>query len=547
MSPVEDKKRADTAELPDPKKQNTTAVPQGKKTKVSRRKYKAKDVDSTSPLGVLQFEIDELLATNTLTKQDIANDMGAVLNDPEVEQKYHRIVSGVEILRLTSNGDGIAMIPHPQDGKKQVCVVPFGLPGDICTVKVFKSHPLYVESDLLEVEGGAHRDDNLIECRYFGKCSGCQYQNVDYQQQLVFKRQTIENAYKFFAKNITNLLPSVTETEPSPLQYSYRTKLTPHFNLPYSKTGASLEYRPNLGFGAKGRPQWRKMDHSGAIMDIEECSIGTAIINQGMANERRRFESDFVKYKKGATVLLREDTKVAGQEIGEGSTDEQGNVSTLEVSVDASTTLTKTCVTNSRQIVTEYVNGYTFEFSAGEFFQNNNSILPAVTDYVKTNLSIANSSPDQPNYLVDAYCGSGLFSITCSKNVSKVIGVEVSADSVRFAERNARNNNIENAQFIVGKAEQIFASIDTPADRTSVILDPPRKGCDDVFLNQLSEYHPAKIVYISCNVHSQARDVDWFIHSTKNGHEYVVESIKGFDFFPQTHHVESVAVLTRKV
>ena len=116
--------------------------------------------------------------------------------------------------------------------------------------------------------------------------------------------------------------------------------------------------------------------------------------------------------------------------------------------------------------------------------------MPIVIDYVRSNLSL---SEDQPNYLVDAYCGSGLFSITCSSNVSKVIGVEISADSIRFAKRNAEKNNIKNANFIVGKAEEIFASIDTPNNQTSVILDPPRKGCDDVFLNQLSDYNPAKL------------------------------------------------------
>ena len=156
----------------------------------------------------------------------------------------------------------------------------------------------------------------------------------------------------------------------------------------------------------------------------------------------------------------------------------------------------------------------------------------------------SNLLQSEPNYLVDAYCGSGLFSITCSENVSKVIGVEVSADSVKFARHNAQLNNIGNAQFIVGKAEEIFKDINTPPEQTSVILDPPRKGCDDVFLNQLSAYNPAKIVYISCNVHSQARDVEWFLNNTENGAKYEVESIKGFDFFPQTHHVESVAVLS---
>lgn len=544
---VEEKKRPGSPSL----------VPQEPKKKTHKRKYKAKEVDPTAPLGVLQFEIKELLHIHDLTENDISNDMKYVLNAPEAEAEYHRVVEDVKVLSLLSNGDGIALIPHPNPTKKfQVAIIPFGLPDDIVTIKVFKTHPLYTESDLLSVTTPSPtRNDALINCRYFGKCSGCQYQNIEYDNQLKLKQQTIINAYKFFAPNLstTKELPSILETQPSPLQYSYRTKLTPHFNVPWSIKG-ELEFRPNLGFGAKGRPTWRKdgeFGPAGALLDIEECVIGTPIINQGMKNERKRFELEFKKYKKGATILLREDTKVgkSGQEIeiGEGSTDEHGNVSKLEVEVEGSDDkLVKTCVTNTRQIVQEYINGYKFEFSAGEFFQNNNSILPIVTNYVKSNLSIPNSKPDEPNYLVDAYCGSGLFSITCSTNVSKVIGVEVSADSVKFAERNAKLNKIENAKFIVGKAEEIFASIDTPANRTSVILDPPRKGCDEVFLNQLSTYHPAKIVYISCNVHSQARDVEWFINNTENGKNYYVESIKGFDFFPQTHHVESVAVLALK-
>lgn len=531
-----------------PKVENVKKVKQPKKYK---RKYKAKDVDPTAPMGVLQYEIKQILKENSLSEGLIANDMKELLNDKEVEQIYHRTVENVKVLKLSSNGDGLGLIPHPvnPDGK-QVVIIPFGLPGDVVDIRVFKSHPLYVESDLLTVkEASKDRDDSLINCRYFGKCSGCQYQNVDYDTQLEFKRQTIINAYKHFAPKLTSgSLPEVDKTQSSPLHYSYRTKLTPHFNVPNK---IPQDYtRPSLGFGSKGRPTWRQTDGGDyLILDIEECAIGTSIVIQGMKNERSRFEKEFTKYKRGATILLRENT-ILPEEDGEfevtgGSTDPEGQISTIEVEAN-DTKLLKTCVTESRTVVTEFVNGYTFEFSAGEFFQNNNLILPIVTEYVKNNLQIPGSGENDENFLVDAYCGSGLFSITCLSGVSRVIGVEVSADSVKFAERNAKTNKIQNAKFIVGKAEEIFKNIDTPANRTSVILDPPRKGCDDVFLNQLSEYHPAKIVYISCNVHSQARDVEWFIHNTKFGGDYKVESVRGFDFFPQTHHVESVAVLSLK-
>lgn len=544
MAPVaENKKRLIT--LPPEAEQPQKKVRTHRKRNKTK-KYKHKRIDPTSPFGVLEYEIKELCEEYNLTLDEISNDMKGVLNNAAIQESYHRQVEHVSILCFTSNGDSLALVPHIDElKKKQVVVVPFGIPGDEVTIKIFKTHPLFAEADLLSIQSPSKlRDNSIIKCRYFGKCSGCQFQDITYDEQLNIKRQTIVNAFKHFAPQLSELkkLPQVLETQGSPLQYNYRTKLTPHFDIATKKTGADLEHRPNFGFGAKGRPTWRKSDFgpAGSILDIEECNIGTQVVNIGLRNERKRLESTYKTYEKGATILLREDTKVKDGtfELGEASRDEDGQVSSVTKEAE-NKTLVKTCVTESRQVVQEIINEFKFEFSAGEFFQNNNSILSLVTSYVKSNLL-----QSKPNYLVDAYCGSGLFSITCSENVSKVIGVEVSADSVKFARHNAQLNKIENAQFIVGKAEEIFKDINTPADQTSVILDPPRKGCDDVFLNQLSAYNPAKVVYISCNVHSQARDIEWFLTNTENGSKYEVESIKGFDFFPQTHHVESVAVLS---
>lgn len=535
--------------------------PKTKKPKMKR--YRPKKFDATSPLGVLQHEIDSLLKKNNLTKDDILNDMSSILNDfvrdeSSITAKYHRNVNNVKILELSSSGDGLALIENPvETDKKQVVIVPFGLPGDLVNIKVFKTHPLYTESDLLDViEKSDMRRDDLIKDKYFGKASNSQFEFLTYEEQLNIKKNTIVNAYKYFAPRLTSegLLPVVDETYPSPLQYEYRTKITPHFDMP--RKIKTFEERPPLGFGQKGRPKWRKdtldVGGSASILDIDECALATRILNIGLTNERKRFEQEFKKYKKGATILLRENTiildssKPTTEQLGEGSTDAEGNVSYIEVEdKEHGVKLAKTCVTDPRQVVTEYVDGYTFNFSAGEFFQNNNSILPHITKYVRDNLQLPSSKEGEPRYLVDAYCGSGLFSICSSKGVDKVTGVEISADSVSFAEKNVKANNIENCNFIVGKAEKLFESIDMPNDRTSVILDPPRKGCDDVFLKQLAEYYPARIVYISCNVHSQARDLEYFLKETEKGSHYKVESIRGFDFFPQTHHVESVCVLSR--
>ncbi|ANZ74099.1 BA75_00632T0 [Komagataella pastoris] len=517
--------------------------------KIKRKYNKKKNVDPTSPGGVLRFEIDHLCKEHGLSLADISNPMDVILNDNSTQQKYHRIVDEVNVLSLTSNGEGIALIDGPAETntKKQVAIVPFGLPGDVLSIKVFKSHPLHVECDLLKIiTPSSMRNDSLVDCKYFGVCSGCQYQPIEYPQQLLLKRDTIVNAYKFFAPILTanGKLPEMGSTVPSPLQYSYRTKLTPHFEIPRRKNEDFQ--RPSFGFGSKGRPKFRPeiVDVNSSIVDIEECLIGTSIINTGLSNERKKFGSTYNNYQRGATILLRENTTPVSDppvETGEGSRDDTGEISKAEVELPDGSKQLKTCVTEPRQIVTEIINGNKFQFSAGEFFQNNNSILPDIIKYVQDNLKL---DPNGENYLVDAYCGSGLFSISCASSVKKVIGVEISADSVKFATHNAELNNIENCEFITGKAEKIFADIQLPRDQTSIILDPPRKGCDDVFLTQLSEFKPKKIIYISCNVHSQARDLEYFINNTSSGSQYRIDSIRGFDFFPQTHHVEGVAVLS---
>lgn len=525
-----------------------------KKQKQKKRKYKAKDVDPTSPAGVLQFEIEEILQQRNLQHDDIINDVNSLLNSVELASRYHRQVENVEIIALTSNGEGLGLISNPvETTHKQIVIVPFAIPGDVCNIRVFKTHPTYVESDLLKITTPSiERDDSLIKCRYFGKCSGCQYQELPYATQLEYKRRTVQNAYEHLAPELMKQgkVPDIGDTVASPKQYGYRTKLTPHFDIPKKK---NLTYRPSFGFGAKGKTTWRECDGGDqSTVDIEECVIGTKIINVGMENERRRFKEEWTKYKRTATVLLREHTRVTtkgGDTLEfrneqEGSKDDDGNVSVLIETTESDDVLVKSCVTNTRQIVTEYINGFTFEFCAGEFFQNNNSILPLVTEYVCSNLQIPREE-GQPLYLVDAYCGSGLFSITASQGVDRVVGVDVSKESIRFATKNAERNGVKNTTFIDGKAEKIFSEIDTPCDLTSVIIDPSRKGCDEVFLNQLSDYKPARIVYVSCNVHSQARDIQWFLNHTENGNQYKIESVRGFDFFPQTHHVEGVAVLSR--
>ena len=147
--------------------------------------------------------------------------------------------------------------------------------------------------------------------------------------------------------------------------------------------------------------------------------------------------------------------------------------------------------------------------------------------------------------LIDTYCGSGLFALCAASSFAQVLGVEISEKAIDAAKKNAALNNITNAQFISGVSEDIFglASQKIPLakrDNAVVIIDPPRAGCDERFLSQLFKFGPKKLVYVSCDPATQARDAKVI---AANG--YRVVDVTPFDLFPQTRHIENVMVFMR--
>lgn len=203
------------------------------------------------------------------------------------------------------------------------------------------------------------------------------------------------------------------------------------------------------------------------------------------------------------------------------------------------------CISDQKAIVRECVGDKTFEFPANDFFQNNTVVLSPLIDYVRRCIFL--EAGTRPTHLVDTYCGSGLFSISLASDFEHIAGIELSGPSIAYARHNATlNGPFNDCRFLEGKAEQIFAVVNGfPPERTVVIIDPPRKGCDEQFITQLLAFRPATLVYVSCNVHTQARDVGRILSLSKEDakSEYMLDSLCGFDLFPQTSHVESVAIL----
>jgi 23S rRNA (uracil1939-C5)-methyltransferase/tRNA (uracil-5-)-methyltransferase len=389
---------------------------------------------------------------------------------------YHQEIE-VEIATITNLGEGLARV----DG--WVVFIPGALPGEKIVARVWHNSANFSRADLVRVVvPSPHRVQP--RCDLFGECGGCQYQNLAYPQQLEWKRKQVAEAFE----RLGGLKVEVDACHPSPKQYGYRSKITPHFMTPRRADFP-------IGFLASGT--------SRRVIDVPKCPIATDAINSSFAKSRKEIRGNPGRFERGATLLFRDC--------------EEG------------------VITDPRQVVTEKVGAIQLKFLAGEFFQNNPSVLEQFVGYA---IKLAQESGAK--HLVDTYCGSGLFALSGARQFESVNGVEVSAEAARKAAENATLNRLVNCRFIAGTAESIFKNIPVNGADSAVIVDPPRKGCDEAFLEQLHRFNPRRIVYVSCAPDTQARDLKYLC--TRG---WKVIAVRPFDLVPQTRHVECIAALER--
>ncbi len=390
---------------------------------------------------------------------------------------YREIVE-LDIDDLNNLGVGVGRI----DG--WVVMVPYALAGERVKASVYKNHKNFSEADLVEVLKPSP-DRVEAKCKLFGKCGGCQYQHLSYEAQLKWKQKQVQD----LMQRIGGIDFPVSPTHRSPAEYGYRSKLTPHYERP---RGSEMP----IGFIMQGRRN--------TLVDVPYCPIASKSINEALPEARADLLARSTKFKRGGTILLRD-------------------------------CLEGVCQDN-KAIVSERVGGITYQFCAGEFFQNNPFILPELVEFAIDHASGCKN-------LVDAYCGVGVFALAGAKKFENVAGVEISAKAIECANINARINNISNCEFLIGKAETIFEDVAKRfnGSETSMIIDPPRAGCDTKFLEQLIAFAPKKLVYVSCGPDTQARDLAYLTQ-----HGYEIELLQPFDLFPQTRHIENVAVLKLK-
>jgi tRNA/tmRNA/rRNA uracil-C5-methylase (TrmA/RlmC/RlmD family) len=396
----------------------------------------------------------------------------------------------IRIEDVTNLGLGVGRERMP-DGSKCVVMVPLVLPGETVSVRITKVQKSYSIAELVDVvKPSADRVTPL--CSYYSVCGGCQYQHMNITSQRKWKRAQVRTALERIGGLEELVVNDVVGTDHT---YAYRSKLAPHYKSKHS--GATTI----MGFNKRSTTE---------LVDVEYCAIGTDAVND--AFRQRRKSMLHANLGKQSKQLTKEDALLF-RETDDG-------VVTSDPEEDVFST----------------VNGIRFQHKAGGFFQTNAFVLPLLVEHV-----VNQAKGDGIEHLVDAYCGVGLFALSAAPHFASVHGVEYNAEAVKAALENAKYNKISNAKFVTGKAQRIFASVsELPSDKTAVVVDPPRIGCEKVFLDHLLKFKPQKIVYVSCDPATQARDAKII---TSEG--YSAADVTPFDLFPQTRHIENVMTFVK--
>lgn len=493
--------------------------------------------DKTSRDNIRQREIHDLLRLRPDIPLESIKIPEHLIYKYLFQKNYEDVrVNNVKVLELTNEGDGIAIIPRSAYEKEEsdlehtVVIIPKTVPGDIVDIQMRRHHMFFAEGELLLVSRKSRkqskRNDRLVVCPHFSKCSGCQLQMLSYEDQLAFKKSNVEKAYRYFYPEIfSNLPPDFASVVPSPMQYAYRTKLTPHASI---NRGLKAEDLPiPVGF-LDVRP-------GHLVVDVNLCPVAAPTINQMLPREKDRFYSE-LKEKIAFESSKRVDSTFTLR---------------LSIRIDHNTgEFEEVCLTKKRNVITEKVDDYVFQFEANEFFQNNRSILPTLLEFIKFHIKKVDFK-----YLVDAYCGSGFLGIGLSSTLpddGKLFGVEIALKNIKYAAHNAKINGLHiptRAVYVEGNSDNMFnmeefAESGVVGGESVVLMNPSRKGSTPTFMRQLLEFRPKLIVYVSCNPFTQARDLaDFEALQRRSLTKYSVKSVMGFDFYPQTKHVESVAIL----
>lgn len=462
-----------------------------------------------------------------------------------------QVFENVEVIDAGAKGKTIAKAP---DGK--VIFLPNAVPGDVVDVQTFKKRKAYYEGKATVFHKLSDKRTTPV-CEHFGTCGGCKWQDMAYEHQLFYKQKEVTN-------NLTRIghieLPEVTPILASKAPYFYRNKM--EFSFSDSRwltqeevqSDKDLGDRNALGFHIPG--MWDK------ILDLNTChlqadpsnAIRNAVKAFAIENELEFFNT------RNQTGLLRtmmirtsstgdimvmvqffKEDKAKRELILDFIADTFPEITSLQYVINGKANDTiydqdVICYKGADHIFEE-MEGLKFKINAKSFYQTNSN---QAYELYKITRDFAGLTGNELVY--DLYTGTGTIAQFVSKQASKVIGVESVPDAITAAKENAQLNSINNVEFFVGDMKQVFNTdfIKAHGKPDVIITDPPRDGMHKDVVQQILNIAPKRVVYVSCNSATQARDLALM------DAEYKVIKTQAVDMFPQTFHVENVVLLERK-
>ncbi|EKN65423.1 TrmA family RNA methyltransferase [Neobacillus bataviensis LMG 21833] len=441
------------------------------------------------------------------------------------------------IKRLGINGEGVGYF------KKQVVFVPGALPGEEVVVEATKINPKFAEAKIKKIRiKSPHRV--LPLCPVYDQCGGCQLQHLQYGQQLKEKRDIIVQSLERHTKLAINKL-DIRETIGMEDPWGYRNKSSFQVGQKDGKVLAGL-------YGL----------NSHQLINIDQCAVQHSQTNEATAKVKRILEELHIpiyneKTRKGIVrtivtrvgvqtcelqvVLITSQKELPKKElIIEEIQKQLPNVKSVVQNINGQKTSLifgeETVPLAGEEFIQETLGDLQFELSARTFFQLNPSQTIKLYNEVKKAAGLTGKEK-----VVDAYCGVGTIGLWLADRAAEVRGMDIIPESIEDAKKNAKRHGFTNTKYVPGKAEEVLPKwVKKGWKPDVVVVDPPRTGLDNQLIQTILQVKPEKLIYVSCNPSTLAKDIQTL--SAK----YDVKYIQPVDMFPQTAHVECISQLILK-
>lgn len=461
-----------------------------------------------------------------------------------------QIFENIEVIDAGAKGKTIGRAP---DGR--IIFMTNTVPGDVVDIQTTKKRKAYYEGTAINFHSFSEKRTDPV-CEHFGTCGGCKWQHMEYKHQLFYKQKEVENNLK----RIGHLdLPDVEPILGSKEQYFYRNKMEFSFSdsrwltLEEIQSDDEIKDKNALGFHIPG--MWDKIldikkchlqaDPSNTIrLAVKEFAINNNITFFNPRNQHGMLRTLMIRTSSTGEIMVVvqffEDEQIKRELLMNHLSTSFPEITSLQYVINSKQNDTiydqNIVCFNGRDFIFEEMEGLQFKINAKSFYQTNSEQAYALYKIAREFAGLTGNE-----IVYDLYTGTGTIAQFVSKKAKKVIGIESVPEAIEDAKANAQNNNIDNVDFFVGDMKKVFNEdfIETHGQPDVIITDPPRDGMHKDVVEQILNIAPNKIVYVSCNSATQARDLALMKDL------YKVAKVRAVDMFPQTHHVENVVLLEK--